>query len=287
MLTTETCPLFLGSVQRHKSLPAFQEGNVPPPLPVCLLLRQCLPAPSPATPKTAVFSHPGEKNNRSTARDVRGATAREDEGVFASPALRGCTAEAGPEKSGSHRKRSLDEVSGSFQPRGAGQELTLAPRTSSLAARVPQSHTGLCAIPSTCQRETHPGLPAPPVLPKREAAEPNPRPRLHLLLFLLHLHPPAMPHLPASRACSPGGFWGCKGGTAKRCKSQNSLWGTRAARSRHSRHRPTAVLGSQPAGAGFQAKRGREKPLLNRKCNCKGRRGGEDAVRGEHAGPQN
>lgn len=44
--------------------------------------------------------------------------------------------------------------------------------------------------------------------------------------------------------------------------------------SRHSRHRPTAVLGSQPGGAGFQAKRGREKPLLNMNHNYKGRRGG-------------
>lgn len=142
MLTTETCPLFLGSVQRHKSLPAFQEGNVPPPLPVCLLLRQCLPAPS---PQNSLFSPiRGEKQpeHSSGSEGCHGQGRRRGARSPSTKRMhRGKGREAGPEKSGSHRKRSLDEISGSFQPRGAGQELSLAPRTSSPAAKVPHGPT--------------------------------------------------------------------------------------------------------------------------------------------------
>lgn len=204
---------------------------------------------------------------------------REDEGVLTPPALRmgrrGKGREAGPEKSGSHRKRSLDEVSGSFQPRGAGQELSGSRQPCSqgiLSGSGVGAHRAL-RHPHTCQREAHPSLPAPLVFAKRE---PNPRAKPQSSATSAPLPPPSSspghPRTPppASRACSPGGSWGCKAGTAKRCKSQNSLW----SHSRHSRHRQTAVLGSQPGGAGFQAKGGREKPVLNRKRNCKGRRGG-------------
>lgn len=227
MLTTETCPLFLGSVQRHKSLPAFQEGNVPPPLPVCLLLRQCLPAPS---PQNSLFSPiRGEKQpeHSSGSEGCHGQGRRRGARSPSTKRMhRGKGREAGPEKSGSHRKRSLDEISGSFQPRGAGQELSLAPRTSSPAAKVPHGPTE----PHGAQR--HPphvpagnasrapqtrGCPAKPQTSATSAPLPPPSSSSS------HAAPPRFQSL------LPGGFWGCEGSTTKRCRSQNSLWGTRAA----------------------------------------------------------
>lgn len=240
-------------MSHHRCLSASSSGNA------------CLPP----VPKTRCFPPSGEKNNLSTAREARGATAREDDGVLAPPALRGCTGERvgkqvrkSPAAIGNAAWMRFLEV---FSPEEPGRSSALLlghPLRQRRSRTDPQSPTGLSAIPRTCQRETHPGL------PKREAAQPNLKPRLHLLLFLLHLHPPAMPHLPASRACSPGGFLGVRGKHSQEMQIPKLTLGDSSG-SRHSRHRLRAVLGSQPGGAAFQAKRGREKPLLNRKPNWK------------------
>lgn len=214
---------------------------------------------------------------------------REDEGVFAPPAFRGCAGE----RAGKQVRKSPAAIGNAawmrflevFSPEELGRSSagigSLAPRTSSPAARVSRSHPGwLCAIPpNTCPRETHPRLPAPLVLPKWEAAEPNPRPQLHLLLFLLHLHP-APPRL---QSLLPRQLLGVQARHSQGMQIPKLTLGDWS-RSRHRQHRPAAVLGSQPGEAGFQAKRGREKPLLNRKRNSKGRRGGRMPSAGRRLG---
>lgn len=184
---------------------------------------------------------------------------REDEAVLAPPALRGCAGQ----RAGKQVRKSPAAIGNAawmgflevFSPEELGRSSAgvggLAPGTFPPVTRCRRGRepTGLGAIhPSpTCQREGSPSQPS---------RSPNGSLPGQTLGYICSSSSSIFtPHLPAPRACSPGGFGECKGGTAKRCKSQNSLW----SRGRHSRHRPAAVLGSQPCWAGFQAKRGREK----------------------------
>lgn len=127
MLTTETCRLFLGSVsfvQRHNHfLPSRKEMSH----------HRCLPAPSPATPKPTAPPPPsgeggGEQPGHSLGcHECHGPECcGEKRWLVTQPppppnhplVLRGAMHRGrSPEKSGSHRKHSLDAVSGSFQLR--------------------------------------------------------------------------------------------------------------------------------------------------------------------------
>lgn len=154
-------------MSHHRCLSASSSGNA------------CLPPAQP--PQNSLFSLSRGEKQPEHSSGCEGCHGQGRRGGARSPSTkrmhREKGREAGPEKSGSHRKRSLDEVAGSFQPRGAGQELSLAPGTSSPAARVPHGGwepSGLSAILRTCPRETYPGLPAPPVLPERELPSQTP-----------------------------------------------------------------------------------------------------------------
>lgn len=128
MLTTETCRLFLGSVsfvQRHNHfLPSRKEMSH----------HRCLPAPSPATPKPTAPPPPIRGRWGGTTRTQLGMSRVPRSGVLRGEEVVGHTTPPpppnhplvlrgamhrgrSPEKSGSHRKHSLDAVSGSFQLR--------------------------------------------------------------------------------------------------------------------------------------------------------------------------
>lgn len=196
---------------------------------------------------------------------------REDEGVFAPPALRGCAGE----RAGKQVRKSPAAIGNAawmrflevFSPEKLGRSSarvgSLAPRTSSPAARVSRSHPGGGSPPGSA--------PSPPT-----RARGKPIPGFPLLSCSLNgrlrSQTPDLsyicsssssiftPRLPASRACAPGSFWGCKGGTAKRCKSQNSLWGTGASAGTGGTGRQPCWAPS-PVGLASRPKEGEKNPF--------------------------
>lgn len=212
MLTTETCPLFLGSVRRHNHfLPSRKEMSH----------HRCLSASSSGNAACCQPSHPDtrcflpsreEKKPGAQLRGVRGArpgALREDEGAFAPPALRGCAGErAGkrvrksPAAIGNAAWMSFWKFSAPGSWAGAQREqaalLPGHPPRQWLGPTGGWEPTGLCAIPP-CPRDTQPSPPRHGSLRSQTA---------DLGYICSSSSSICIPHLPASRACSPGSFWG-------------------------------------------------------------------------------
>lgn len=232
MLTTETCPLFLGSVRRHNHfLPSRKEMSH----------HRCLSASSSGNAACCQPSHPDtrcflpsreEKKPGAQLRGVRGArpgALREDEGAFAPPALRGCAGErAGkrvrksPAAIGNAAWMSFWKFSAPGSWAGAQREqAALLPGHPPRSGSVPQ---GAGSPPGCAPSPRARGTPSQPS-PTREPAEPNRRPGLHLLLFLLHLHPAP----PRFQSLLPGQLLGVKGRHGQEMQIPKLLRGTRAA----------------------------------------------------------